>query len=80
MEEREDAERAFIRYYMEKPESDRPERFVKINLNVVNLILTPILPSLFLYSLLLPTLFLSLQIFHYRYKRLLQLKGWDDNN
>jgi hypothetical protein len=26
-DEREDAERAFIRYYMEKPESDRPERF-----------------------------------------------------
>ncbi|KAJ1522603.1 hypothetical protein ONE63_001783 [Megalurothrips usitatus] len=26
-EEREDAERAFIRYYMEKPESDRPERY-----------------------------------------------------
>lgn len=26
-EEREDAERAFIRYYMDKPESDRPERF-----------------------------------------------------
>lgn len=25
-EEREDAERAFIRYYMDKPESDRPER------------------------------------------------------
>lgn len=27
-EEREDAERAFIRYYMDKPESDRPERYV----------------------------------------------------
>lgn len=27
-DEREDAERAFIRYYMEKPESDRPERYV----------------------------------------------------
>ncbi|XP_050307720.1 tubulin-specific chaperone cofactor E-like protein [Anthonomus grandis grandis] len=26
-DEREDAERAFIRYYMEKPESDRPERY-----------------------------------------------------
>ncbi|XP_075234001.1 tubulin folding cofactor E like protein mlt isoform X2 [Lycorma delicatula] len=26
-EEREDAERAFIRYYMDKPESDRPERY-----------------------------------------------------
>lgn len=26
-EEREDAERAFIRYYLEKPESDRPERW-----------------------------------------------------
>jgi len=25
--EREDAERAFIRYYMEKPESERPERY-----------------------------------------------------
>lgn len=25
-DEREDAERAFIRYYMEKPESERPER------------------------------------------------------
>lgn len=25
-EEREDAERAFIRYYLDKPESDRPER------------------------------------------------------
>lgn len=25
-EEREDAERAFIRYYMDKPEADRPER------------------------------------------------------
>jgi tubulin-specific chaperone cofactor E-like protein len=27
-EEREDSERAFIRYYMDKPESDRPERYV----------------------------------------------------
>lgn len=26
--EREDAERAFIRYYLDKPESDRPERLV----------------------------------------------------
>lgn len=26
-EEREDAERAFIRYYVDKPESDRPERY-----------------------------------------------------
>ncbi|KAK7588200.1 hypothetical protein V9T40_005445 [Parthenolecanium corni] len=26
-EEREDSERAFIRYYMDKPESDRPERY-----------------------------------------------------
>uniref|UniRef100_A0A1B6DSK6 Ubiquitin-like domain-containing protein n=1 Tax=Clastoptera arizonana TaxID=38151 RepID=A0A1B6DSK6_9HEMI len=26
-DEREDAERAFIRYYMDKPESDRPERY-----------------------------------------------------
>lgn len=26
-DEREDAERAFIRYYLEKPESDRPERY-----------------------------------------------------
>ena len=26
-QEREDAERAFIRYYIEKPESDRPERY-----------------------------------------------------
>lgn len=25
--EREDAERAFIRYYLDKPESDRPERY-----------------------------------------------------
>lgn len=25
-EEREDAERVFIRHYLEKPESDRPER------------------------------------------------------
>lgn len=29
-EEREDAERAFIRYYMEKPESDRPERYADL--------------------------------------------------
>lgn len=29
-EEREDAERAFIRYYMEKPESDRPERYTDL--------------------------------------------------
>jgi hypothetical protein len=28
--EREDAERAFIRYYMDKPESDRPERFFEL--------------------------------------------------
>lgn len=27
-QEREDAERAFIRYYMEKPEADRPERYI----------------------------------------------------
>lgn len=27
-QEREDAERAFIRYYMDKPEADRPERLV----------------------------------------------------
>lgn len=26
LQEREDAERAFIRYYMDKPEVDRPER------------------------------------------------------
>ena len=26
-QEREDAERAFIRYYMDKPEADRPERY-----------------------------------------------------
>ena len=26
-QEREDAERAFIRYYMDKPEADRPERW-----------------------------------------------------
>lgn len=26
-DEREDAERAFIRYYLEKPEADRPERY-----------------------------------------------------
>ncbi|XP_044254415.1 tubulin-specific chaperone cofactor E-like protein [Tribolium madens] len=29
-DEREDAERAFIRYYMEKPESDRPERYFEL--------------------------------------------------
>ncbi|XP_059609039.1 tubulin-specific chaperone cofactor E-like protein [Phlebotomus argentipes] len=29
-EEREDAERAFIRYYMDKPESDRPERYAEL--------------------------------------------------
>lgn len=29
-EEREDAERAFIRYYMDKPESDRPERYTEL--------------------------------------------------
>ncbi|RZF48482.1 hypothetical protein LSTR_LSTR007760 [Laodelphax striatellus] len=29
-EEREDAERAFIRYYMDKPESDRPERYTDL--------------------------------------------------
>lgn len=29
-EEREDAERAFIRYYMDRPESDRPERFAEL--------------------------------------------------
>ncbi|KAJ8922719.1 hypothetical protein NQ315_007754 [Exocentrus adspersus] len=29
-EEREDSERAFIRYYMEKPESDRPERYCEL--------------------------------------------------
>lgn len=29
-EEREDAERAFIRYYMDKPEADRPERFAEL--------------------------------------------------
>lgn len=29
-EEREDAERAFIRHYMEKPESDRPERYTDL--------------------------------------------------
>lgn len=28
--EREDAERAFIRYYLDKPESDRPERLYKL--------------------------------------------------
>lgn len=29
-EERDDAERAFIRYYMDKPESDRPERYFEL--------------------------------------------------
>ncbi|XP_049825291.1 tubulin-specific chaperone cofactor E-like protein isoform X2 [Aethina tumida] len=29
-QEREDAERAFIRYFMEKPESDRPERYAEL--------------------------------------------------
>lgn len=29
-DEREDAERAFIRYYMDKPESDRPERYFEL--------------------------------------------------
>ncbi|XP_066594944.1 tubulin-specific chaperone cofactor E-like protein [Prorops nasuta] len=29
-EEREDAERAFIRYYMDKPEADRPERYSEL--------------------------------------------------
>ncbi|GAB0098971.1 tubulin-specific chaperone cofactor E-like protein [Sergentomyia squamirostris] len=29
-EEREDSERAFIRYYMDKPESDRPERYSEL--------------------------------------------------
>ncbi|KAK0082498.1 hypothetical protein PV325_001302 [Microctonus aethiopoides] len=29
-QEREDAERAFIRYYMDKPEADRPERYAKL--------------------------------------------------
>lgn len=29
-EEREDAERAFIRYYLDKPESDRPERYSQL--------------------------------------------------
>lgn len=29
-DEREDSERAFIRYYMDKPESDRPERFFEL--------------------------------------------------
>ena len=46
-EEREDAERAFIRHYMEKPESDRPERYGDlINIHgklepLVNVDLTP---------------------------------------
>ncbi|KAL1138747.1 hypothetical protein AAG570_008809 [Ranatra chinensis] len=46
-EDREDAERAFIRHYMEKPESDRPERYTDL-LNIhgkldplVNIDLTP---------------------------------------
>uniref|UniRef100_A0A6B2EK88 Putative tubulin-specific chaperone e n=1 Tax=Phlebotomus kandelakii TaxID=1109342 RepID=A0A6B2EK88_9DIPT len=30
VEEREDAERAFIRYYMDRPESDRPERYAEL--------------------------------------------------
>lgn len=30
VDDREDAERAFIRHYMDKAESDRPERFVNI--------------------------------------------------
>uniref|UniRef100_A0A1L8E5X2 Putative tubulin-specific chaperone e n=1 Tax=Nyssomyia neivai TaxID=330878 RepID=A0A1L8E5X2_9DIPT len=30
VEEREGAERAFIRYYMDKPESDRPERYAEL--------------------------------------------------
>ncbi|GLV37374.1 mulet [Carabus blaptoides fortunei] len=29
-QEREDAERAFIRYYMDRPESDRPERYAEL--------------------------------------------------
>ncbi|XP_060531301.1 tubulin-specific chaperone cofactor E-like protein [Cylas formicarius] len=29
-DEREDAERAFIRYYMDKPESDRPDRYFEL--------------------------------------------------
>lgn len=29
-QEREDAERAFIRYYMDKPEADRPERYSEL--------------------------------------------------
>lgn len=29
-DEREDAERAFIRYYVDKPESDRPERYAEL--------------------------------------------------
>lgn len=29
-EEREDAERAFIRHYIERPESERPERFAEL--------------------------------------------------
>lgn len=30
-DEREDAERAFIRYYLDKPESDRPDRLVSVS-------------------------------------------------
>lgn len=30
-DEREDSERAFIRYYMEKPESERPERYFELS-------------------------------------------------
>lgn len=30
LQEREDAERAFIRYYMDKPEVDRPERYIEL--------------------------------------------------
>lgn len=30
-EEREDAERAFIRYYMDKPESDQPRRYEELS-------------------------------------------------
>lgn len=29
-EEREDAERAFIRFYMEKPENERPARYAEL--------------------------------------------------
>lgn len=31
VEEREDAERAFVRYYMDKPESDRPARYEELS-------------------------------------------------